>query len=106
MSHDARRKILDRRATFVAAAIASMTACERKPGISPEPCLSAPPITVSDTGTTDAGATEDTSGSSEAPPLPCLSPMPPDTGVAPTPTAQDAGPKPHPCLKVAPSEPL
>lgn len=94
MSDEARKKILERRATFVAAAIASIAAsCEHKPPISAEPCLSVQPY--------EAGPPEDTGTEPTAPPdaepIPCLSPaLPPE----------DAGPppKPMPCLKVAPHE--
>lgn len=95
MSDEARKKILERRATFVAAAIASLAAsCEHKPPISAEPCLSAPPY--------EAGTPEDTSeptATQDAEPLPCLSPMPPKEDAGPPPP-----PIPAPCLKVAPHE--
>lgn len=100
---EARKKILARRATFVAAALAGVsTACGKEPQNVPQPCLSVP---VS----RDAG------------PEPCLSVVAPAVdagaaepsgagatdladagGVAPT-EATDAStpPRPTPCLRVA-----
>lgn len=90
---DARRKILERRAAFVAAAIGAIAAgadCTK-----PQPCLSAVP---EEKYKPDAGATPDASAASGddaelAQPTPCLSEAP-----APPPDA----PKPMPCLKIAP----
>ncbi len=90
---EARKKILARRATFVAAALAGVsTACGKEPSATPQPCLSQP--LVRDDG---------------AGPQPCLEPMPakPDAGepvpcltiVAPPTQAEDGGkPPPRPCL--------
>jgi hypothetical protein len=75
---EARKKVLARRATFVAAALAGVsTACGKEPAQPPQPCLSVAPIL-------DVG------------PQPCLSPVPPSQ-----PDETDAG-TPQPCLKVAP----
>jgi hypothetical protein len=81
MSADAKRKILARRAQFVAAALAGLSAdgCHKEHAEKP-----------------DAGV--------QQPPMPCLSvPMPTET-TPPVQTAQlppiplDAGPPPRPCL--------
>jgi len=87
MNDDARRKILERRAAFVAAAIASVaaTSCERT-----DPCLSAVPTEMNKPSAPDATVTGTEAGPSvclsEAP-MPCLSPpLPPDAGM------------PHACL--------
>jgi hypothetical protein len=79
MSEDARKKILARRATFVAAALAGV-ACGKEPRESPQPCLSVPFIPA------EASAPD-------AEPRPCLTPMPSPT--------EDAAP-PKPCLSVVP----
>ncbi len=111
---EARRRILARRASFVAAALAGVsTACGKEPNQPPQPCLSMPLIVE------DAG------------PEPCLSPVPPeqvpgDAGApvdagsvppgeveavasdaaAPVPclrvVAPPGGPRPQVCLSVAP----
>ena len=58
---EARKRILARRASFVAAALAGVsTACGKEPAQPPQPCLS-PVLVVEDAG-----------------PEPCLSPMPPE----------------------------
>lgn len=103
-SDEARRKILARRATFVAAALAGMsTACGKEPTKNPEPCLSVPiqhppepclsPVAQPppDAGP-DAGEKVEDAGAFQVPPLPCLSVI-----AAP----EDAG-TPKPCLKIAP----
>lgn len=95
---DAKKKILARRASFVAAALASV-ACQKEPADKPEPCLAAPV----NYKPPDAGEPEPT-------PMPCLTPMNPgpshaaDAGApaSSAPTA-DAGrpvppPQPQPCL--------
>ncbi|MBX3207048.1 MAG: hypothetical protein KF764_18520 [Labilithrix sp.] len=93
---EARKRILARRATFVAAALAGVsTACGKEPATQPQPCLSQP-FVVDDAG-----------------PLPCLSPPPrpeslPDDGTLPPqvclspmpPTHETDGPPPMPCLSV------
>ena len=112
---EARKRILARRASFVAAALAGVsTACGKEPAQPPQPCLS-PVLVVEDAG-----------------PEPCLSPMPPeqlpsDAGApvdagsvmpdavgagappdaaAPVPclrvAAPPGGPRPQVCLSVAP----
>lgn len=98
---EAKKRILARRATFVAAALAGVsTACGKEPAQA-VPCLSPPPPLVID-----------------ASPAPCLTPLPPPEvtapdagGPAPAPglsarePSADAGkpkPPPRPCLKVAP----
>jgi serine/threonine-protein kinase len=84
VSDDARKKILARRAKFVAAAVAGIAvACGKEPA--PQPCLSATPV-------------DDAS----VPPQPCLSPPQPCLSVYYPP--EDAAP-PRPCLKpMAPSD--
>jgi len=105
---DARGKILERRARFLAAAVATVgigtASCK------PQPCLSqvAPQ--------TDATSMPDDVAPEEPPPAPCLSvAYPEESGAEPdaltaaspmpclsqTPPPQDAGPKPQPCLKVS-----
>jgi hypothetical protein len=103
---DAKKLILARRATFVAAALAGVSvACGKEPSPPPQPCLSVP--------------MEPRDAEPEPPPQPCLTPMmidrdaesdaPIDAGGAPTTDAgattrsksPDAGgpvPKPTPCL--------
>jgi hypothetical protein len=107
-----RKKILARRATFVAAALAGVsTACGKEPAPPPQPCLSVvpsfdagpepclspvPPESPDETGTpADAGAPD-------APPAPCLRVVAP-----PQEQSADAGPKPppRPCLKIVPPQP-
>jgi len=92
VSDDARKKILARRAKFVAAAVATIgIACGKEPNPPPQPCLSEP------------------YNPGDAEPLPCLTPVvadppdPPDSG-APTDasTPKDADTEPQPCLKVMP----
>ncbi|MBK7395903.1 MAG: hypothetical protein IPJ34_06240 [Myxococcales bacterium] len=102
---DARRKILERRSRFVAAAISTIAiGCEPP---APQPCLkTAPPDAMS---APDEGVAEDASAPEEdatTVPQPCLSPQvclspvpPPDTGPPDTGTPDV---KPHPCLKIAP----
>jgi hypothetical protein len=105
---EARKKILARRATFVAAALAGVsTACGKEPGPPPQPCLSVlAPVE-------DAGPEP---GLSPAPPpsrpeeggvpMPCLKVAAPTEGpkTAPSNVEEDAGPKPppRPCLKIIP----
>lgn len=86
---DAKKKILARRASFIAAALASV-ACQKEPAERPEPCLAVP-----------IGYQPPDASPEPPPPQPqvCLTPM-----VA---TPVDAGPpavepEPQPCLKVAP----
>lgn len=105
---DARRKILERRSRFVAAAISTIAiGCERPP---PQPCLS--PIAPDDIGSGPDDAAPDASTAAEDATTyphpsvttpPCLTPMPnpPDAG-PPKPDAATPDAKPHPCLKVAP----
>lgn len=117
MSDEPRRRILERRARFVTAAIASagLAACR--------PCLSMVPTDPPPDGPSGADASADATGSngvSDAgtdtglPPVPCLSPMIADTGTTdPSPALDggsqgkqpDAGPPPMPCLKIAPPPP-
>ncbi|MBK7397173.1 MAG: hypothetical protein IPJ34_12945 [Myxococcales bacterium] len=110
---DARRRILQRRARFVAAALsATSIGCER-----PAPCLQVTAVEheSKDTGATDTGVS-DTSVPEAAPhpclsevldpsfatdaasPVPCLVPPAPDAAPVPClgPKPPDAGPKP--CL--------
>lgn len=84
---EARRKILARRASFVAATLAGVTACHDEPKRATEPTT---PLEIP---SMDA-----------APPMPCLSPValpPVDAGAEPeTPTFPDAS-APVPCLSVS-----
>lgn len=102
MSDELRRKILERRARFVTAAVASagLAACR--------PCLEVVPpddgvssdAAVGDAGPGHVGGAD---ASVDAVPIPCLSVPPEDTGIADAgPDTKEAGPKPRPCLKVAP----
>lgn len=94
MNDESRKKILARRASFVAAALASV-ACGKEPQEQPQPCLSVPInyrpdaeaepqpcLSVTQEPPPDAGG---------PPPLPCLSPP-----IAP----QDASTPPQPCLSI------
>lgn len=114
---EARKKILARRAAFVAAALATV-ACGKENV--PQPCLSPPPLPPGDGGapTEQPLVTPDAQPPVEPPPpQPCLSPMPhpprdTDGGVQlppprpclsiKMPDPPDAGPPPRPCLKIAP----
>lgn len=99
MSDDARSKILARRASFVAAALAGVTtACHREPKAAEPETLVVP--------TLDAGAPP------PVPPRPCLEPprpdwypgpSVPDAGATTPSSSEDAG-HPRPCLKIAPPE--
>ena len=107
---EARKKILARRATFVAAALAGVgTACGKEPTPPPQPCLT--PVQTVD----DAAAPEPCLSPPPRPdeadagkPEPCLRvPVPADDGTEappPPPPRRDAG-KPQPCLKIAPPRP-
>lgn len=113
MSDEARKKILARRAAFVAAALATV-ACGKE--ITPQPCLSPPPLPPREG---DAGQVEETldpDAGPVVPPQPCLSvrmPDPPDAGPqpclkirAPVPDAGPILPPPQPCLSpVRPKDP-
>jgi len=116
VSDEPRRRILERRARFVTAAIASagLAACR--------PCLSMVPPDGDarvDAGEADATTQADAAAQVDAaspdtgsppPPVPCLSPMIADTGTQDTLTPDagsqgsmaDVGPAPMPCLKIAP----
>jgi hypothetical protein len=92
MSDRARRTILERRAAFIAAAVASMGAaasCDPRANA----CLSATPdesakhVTPADVGVPDTSPRVCLTESPE----PCLSP----------PMPRDAGPMPVPCLSIA-----
>ncbi len=120
---EARKKILARRATFVAAALAGVsTACGKEPSPPPQPCLSqvqrpddggAPEPCLSPAlreEAIDAGAPEpclrviapptEAADAGKPMPMPCLTPVRPTTHDA---GAADASkPQPQPCLKVAP----
>lgn len=112
---EARKKILARRAAFVAAALATV-ACGKENV--PQPCLSPPPLPPGDGGapTEQPLGTPDAEPPVEPPPMPCLSPMPPrpdeDGGLRPSPRPclsikapdplPDGGTPPRPCLKIAP----
>jgi hypothetical protein len=91
MGDDARRRILERRAKFVAAALGAAAVasnCKAEPCLSAVPTESAKPKPAPE----DASVAPADTGPLEQP-MPCLSeaPMPPP----------DA-PKPMPCLKIAP----
>lgn len=101
---DARRKILERRAAFVAAALASMGAVSCQPQV----CLSAvaddasPRPTPPDTSSPPVPEEVGPAACLSEAPMPCLSPPPMIVDAAP-PRKPDAGPKPQPCLKMAPA---
>ncbi len=128
MSDDEMKKrVLARRAKFIAAAVAGLVACEPGPDAQPpNVCLSiaVPPPEDGGMGPTivDAGVSADPDASwapdvttnasppsvpSDGPPMPCLAPPPmPCLSVAPPPppppqTPKDAG-VPRPCLKPMP----
>ena len=94
MSDDARSKIVQRRARFLAAAVATVgigaVSC------SPRPCLSqVQPRTDATPSYEDSGTiTTPTASDADVPPQPCLSVLPPDED-----------PAPHPCLSVSPPQP-
>lgn len=108
--HDlTRRRVLARRATFVAAALAGVSsACGKEPNTS-TPCLTPVPTETAQPSvcltpvepSSDAGAppptptTTTTSDAGRAGPVPCLS-------VRIRPQDEDAGPMP--CLKIAPPQ--
>jgi hypothetical protein len=97
MADDARRRILERRAAFIAAAIASLatTSCEET---QPKVCLSALPDEKAKsvpTGTVDASSADP---DAELGPAPCLSEVPYPKATADA-GARDA--RPRPCLKMA-----
>ncbi len=108
--HDlTRRRVLARRATFVAAALAGVSsACGKEPNTS-TPCLTPVPTETAQPSvcltpvepSSDAGAppptptTMTTSDAGRAGPVPCLS-------VRIRPQDEDAGPMP--CLKIAPPQ--
>src|SRR5438132_536450 len=107
MSDDARKLILQRRAKFVAAAVASVgigaASCEKE-GPPPNVCLSQAPTQV-DSGAT--GSESDTGASTTAtdtgqPPMPCLSVAYPDPPPDDPANPSDAGPPPQPCLAPPP----
>lgn len=97
-----RDRILQRRAKFVAAALASTAvACSSSSTSNPEVCLEPAFDSGSDTGTPDAQpevclspALDSSVSDSDTGPMPCLDPAV-DTGVM---DAQDTGPEP--CLKM------
>lgn len=109
MSDDARKLILQRRARFVAAAVASVgmgAGCEKE-SAPPLMCLSQiqPPA--------DSGATENSGADTGAqvtdtgpPPMPCLSVSTAtpanDPALPPGDNAVDGGPAPAPCLSPMP----
>ena len=121
-----KRRVLARRAQFIAAAVAGMVACEPGPEAQPPVvCLSisVPPPEDGGRGPTmvDAGVSADPdaawsapdasteSPDADAPPMPCLAPPLPCLSVAPQPIPMvDAGAprpprKPTPPLKPAPT---
>ncbi len=120
VAHDeARKRILARRATFVAAALAGVTtACGKEPAPA-QPCLM-PPLVVVDASPEPCLSPSEPELPPDAalpPPQPCLTPVRPpevtaDAGGsapmpclsvrAPTPDAGKPKPPPRPCLKVAP----
>lgn len=115
---EARKKILARRAAFVAAALATVAGAD---ACSPQPCLEPPRAPPGDGGAdTEQPLVESPDAQppfQPPPPMPCLSPMPPprpdeDGGLRPPPRPclsikapdplPDGGPPPRPCLKIAP----
>lgn len=128
---EARKKILARRATFVAAALAGVsTACGKEPspppqpclsqvrtmddGAAPEPCLSPPPLEAIDAGAPEPclkvrAPQPDSEDGGRPVPMPCLTPVRPleaqeaDAGKPPAPQpCLSPKPPPKPCLKVMP----
>jgi len=117
MSDDEMKKrVLARRAQFIAAAVAGMVSCEPGPQAQPPVvCLSisVPPPEDGGAGPTivDAGVSADpdaawnaldastTAPDADVPPMPCLSPMP-CLKIAPPPPPPDGGPRP--CLSPRP----
>lgn len=103
MSDDVRRKILERRAAFVAAAFASISACERTE------TTSVSPVSSEMSKGADASISVDASIGpavclSESP-QPCLAPPPlPTTDARPIACLSPPRPKPRPCLEMAPGE--
>ncbi|MGZ3423258.1 MAG: hypothetical protein ACXWUG_10730 [Polyangiales bacterium] len=104
MSDETRRRILERRARFVAAALASTSAaCDR---VNPMVCLEPPPITADDatakpssTASASATTSASTPSSADAMPLECLKIAPPPTTHPPPPPSGGAGgAKPKVCL--------
>ena len=79
---DSKRLILSRRARFVAAALASVSAVAQAGACTPSPCLEPVPTPVPDAGAArDAGNDADTTGTmpdDSGVPQPCLSTVPPD----------------------------
>lgn len=115
---EARKKILARRATFVAATLAGVSTACKDPTPPPQPCLSqvytpedgAPPEPPPPPPVSDAGAPQPCLRFAAPPaeedggrpvPMPCLTPVRP---TAPQSADADAGakPLPQPCLKVKP----
>ncbi len=94
MSDEARKVILQRRARFVAAALASValgTACTKDRTVEPHQCLSPPPPQEEDAG---------------PPPVPCLEPPSPEVCLSQPPPGVCLSPPPPPqvCLE-APLQP-
>lgn len=115
MDDDAKRRILARRAQFVAAAVVGLVACEASaPSQPPVVCLSisvpppedgGPQPTIVDAGVAaEPDASAATAPDADAPPQPCLSPPAPCLSVLP-PQPLDAGPPPRVCLSKMPSPP-
>lgn len=102
VSDDARRRILERRAAFVAAALASVgvAACDRS---APRPCLEPLPANETrDAHPADAAAApapQTSNGAPDAPgpqPLPCLNVWIPPPDAAPMPCLSEPATPPHP----------
>ena len=78
---DTKRLILSRRARFVAAALASVSAVAQAGACTPSPCLEPVPSPVPDAGTArEAGrdAETPTNEDDSGVPQPCLTTVPPD----------------------------
>lgn len=109
MDEDAKRKVLARRAKFVAAAVVGMIACDPAPEQTRSTvCLSIALPPPDDGGPAPTIADAGASADPDASPMPCLSVAiqpEPDASVTETdasaPVADAGKPPPRPCLKPA-----
>jgi hypothetical protein len=96
VNDDAKKKILARRARFIAAAVAGISiSCGKD---RPEPCLSVTHVPDPDAASTPQPCLEVTASDDGGAPQPCLSP-PPQPCLSVYNPPPDAGPPPRPCLK-------
>ncbi|MBL8715408.1 MAG: hypothetical protein JNL79_05400 [Myxococcales bacterium] len=104
-----RERILARRASFVAAALATVSVgCSRKDESDIVAPTEGKPKPAQDAGTEPDVGVVDTGSDDVVVPAICLSVSPRDGGFHPclSMPRKDAGPPPKPCLKVAPPEDL